>query len=148
MHRPYPLKISLVVTPEVEKTILIDLQDEHPAIALFFSMPRLGMDDNDYLPVNGLTGQSPDFEHPLATGRFWKTFNMSQIDFYKEKVVPILYPFLAGMDNEESFYRKHRYLFVEIGLTRNSLLMKGDLHDNNVMVALKTLISPFENTAN
>jgi len=73
---------------------------------------------------------------------------MSQIDFYKEKVVPILYPFLAGMDNEESFYRKHRYLFVEIGLTRNSLLMKGDLHDNNVMVALKTLISPFENTAN
>lgn len=144
MNRPYPLKIGLVVTPKIEQTILADLQDDHPSIALFFSMPRLGMNDNDYLPVQGITGQSPDFEHPLAVGRFWKTTNTHQIDFYKERVVPILYPFLASMDNEQAYYYNHRYLFIEIGLTRNSLLMKGDLHDNNVSFALKTAIWPFE----
>ncbi len=140
------LRVGLILTVEAEQDLLPGWLKRNPELEGFFSFSKLGDSDPEKMTCMGYGGGSQDFDNPQPIIRMWTATWRPHMDRYREKVIPVLYSFLTSMDSDEAYYRGYRYLFIEIGLTRNSVYVRGDFHDNPSNFCLKTAIWPFEST--
>lgn len=135
-NRPYPLRIGLLLSNKAVP-LLNDLIKEHAQqLDHFFEFTN----SYDKFTCTSICGGKFFEGKILPTSKYWATRKITYIDHYKNNVVPLLYPFLGSIDNEECYRNRIRFLFIEIGITLNSVFVKGEYTDNPLGFQLKTTI--------
>lgn len=140
-NRPYPLRIGLLLSNKATSLLNIFIDKHKEQLDHFFEFTN----SYDKFTCTGLYGGKYLDGKMLPVSKYWATRKITYIDHYKNNVVPLLYPFLGSLDNEECYRNRIRYLFIEIGTTLNSVFVKGEYTDNPIGVQLKTTIWGHEN---
>lgn len=136
------IRICLVLTEKAKKK-LYAYKEWEDHLNVFFEYPRLG-DPDKKLHLSGSQAKH-DFTLEGDYSWYWNCEKEEEILFYKEQILKSLYAFLCELDRSED--PEIRYLFIELGLNRQSVYIRGDYFDNPCNVQLKMQIFPHEKEA-
>lgn len=134
--RPYPLRIGLLISHKARPLFNEFIKKYEVQLDHFFEM------DNslNHFACTGIYGGERLEGKILPTSQYWKTLSYLHVEHYQQNVIPVLYPFLTKLDDAEYRNQNMRYLFIEIGLSHNSVFVRGDYFDNPLEFGLKTTI--------